>query len=82
MDKEKFPRLNDEQFPVLFENDKIRVFKNPSDEIFVETKDFEHSVQMRVSTQRHSLLVTAGNGNGIMTPSSINGLPAFVVRQP
>jgi hypothetical protein len=70
-------RYDGTQFPILFENSEVIVYKNSSDEIFIETKHAK--VTMRVSPRREGLMVTAGNGNGMFTPSSFNGLPAFVV---
>lgn len=67
--------MNDIQFPILFENTKVKVFNNPSGEIFVLLKI--NNIQIRISDHRDFLIVTAGNGNGRLEPSLVGGLPAF-----
>ena len=64
-------------FPILYEDHHVRVYKNPSSEIFVENKGNEKST-IRVSTDRDGFSVTAHNG--VLTPWAVNGLPAFLVR--
>jgi len=69
-------RHDDENFPILFEDNQIQVYKNPSGEIFVENKQNKNST-MRISTYGVGFQVTAHDAN--LSPWAINGLPAFVV---
>lgn len=64
-------------FPILFEDQDLRVYKNPSGEIFVENKGNEKCT-IRIGGGRDGLRVTAHDGT--FTPWAINGLPAFIVR--
>ncbi|GEM_PF-2301829 len=64
-------------FPILYEDHTVRVFKNPSGEIFVENvRGVEATI--RIGADRDGLSVTAHDGT--FTPWAINGLPAFLVR--
>lgn len=40
-----------EDFPILYERDGVRIYKNPSDEIFI--KDTESGVTMRFSRSHY-----------------------------
>lgn len=48
--KQRYKYDND-QFPILFENSDLRIYKNPSDEIFV--KDKRSGAQMRIDAYPH-----------------------------
>jgi hypothetical protein len=66
-----------EQFPVLFENAMIKVFKNPSDEIFIEHK---HSgVQLRIADMSNDLSILFST-NSVIVPYSMNGLSQILVK--
>ncbi len=40
-----------EDFPILFEDSHVRVYKNPTDEIFVE--DIKSGAKMRINSYRY-----------------------------
>jgi hypothetical protein len=44
-----------ENFPILYENDRVLVYKNPTNEIFVE--DVRSGVTMRISSHPHGGLL-------------------------
>ena len=63
-------------FPVLFEQGNLMVYKNSSDEIFVQNGD----TTIRITPfYKSGFKITAGNGKGRLEPTSVNGLPAFQV---
>ncbi len=65
-----------QSLPTVYEDSRVRVFHNCSGEIFVENK--ETGINIRISQDNKSLVVTTHDG--FMTPWSVNGLSAFVVR--
>ena len=44
-------KFGNEGFPILFENGPVRVYKNPSNEIFVE--DIRSGATMRINSYPH-----------------------------
>jgi len=48
---------DNEQFPILFRDGKVKVYKNPTNEIFVE--DVATGAQMRISSNGRGLGFTA-----------------------
>ena len=58
----------------LFENNRVRVFLNSSDEVFIHDKP--NNQTLRVSDSRYEgFVITCQNAH--MTPYAINGLPAI-----
>lgn len=48
--------MKHESFPVVFENDRIQIYRNPSNEIFVENKG--SGVKIRISADKDVLQFT------------------------
>lgn len=70
-------QTHDDDFPILFEDSRIKVYQNGSGEIFVENKRNKKAT-VRISSDGGSYLrITAHDGT--MTPGSINGLSAIYV---
>jgi hypothetical protein len=73
---------------LLYETTEIEVRRNSSGEIFVSPKsaewrqgglNWEYGPTIRISPKRRNLVVTSQNA--IYTPTSINGLPGFIVSK-
>jgi hypothetical protein len=69
----------------IFENSSVKVYMNPSNEVFVEGKTYGKPMKpnptVRISVGGADIahiIVTAQSCN--MTPWSVNGLPAIEVR--
>ena len=62
----------------VYEDGKVRINKNPSGEIFVANKQ-DGDVALRIGTSRGRMKVTCYDG--VFIPSSMNGLPGFVVQK-
>ena len=78
MEKHMF---NSVQFPILYETPEIVVYRNPSGEVFIKTKTREKKdVTIRIG--KHVLGIGITTDDGVMTPSSSNGLQQIVVRHP
>ena len=58
----------------LFENVDMRIYMNPSAEIFVHNKRTDVTLRMNCKSSYTTLTFDAARSN----PSSINGLPAFL----
>ena len=70
-------KYGSENFPILFQDGRLQVYKNPSGEIFVEDMR-DKGVEIRISLGQDGLTVTSQTG--ALTPWATNGLPAFLVR--
>ena len=64
-------RFGSDQFPVLFEDGRVRVYKNPTNEVFVE--DIRSGATMRINSYGHGdgIEFTA---NGRVEPIQVNGM--------
>ena len=64
-------RYRNSDFPILFQDGDVRVFKNPSNEIFVE--DIRSDATMRINSYGHGegLQFTA---EGRVEPIQVNGM--------
>jgi hypothetical protein len=61
----------------LFETDKVRLYSNPSDEVFVHNK--YTGVTLRIGVNRNNTRLTADSAR--WSPTSVNGLPAFTLTK-
>jgi hypothetical protein len=68
----------DDQFPVLFKDGRLKVYKNPSGEIFVE--DVRTGALLRIGTDGRGLMLTAF-GHKIQ-PEVVGGSIGYSVRIP
>lgn len=62
---------------IVFESSTIVVYVNSSEEVIVELK--QNHISVRVTPNVEHISVTSQNG--IMTPWSVNGLPAIKVTK-
>ena len=71
-------RFGSDQFPVLFEDGRVRVYKNPTNEVFVE--DIRSGATMRISSHGHGegLQFTV---NGRVDPIQVNGMIGWHVSR-
>ncbi len=67
----------DEQFPILYENDEIRIFKNPSNEIFVESVKACAESRIRINISGGNLLFTT---NQDVRPIPHNNMVAWLIE--
>ena len=68
---------NGKQFPEIFRNKKVRIYLNPSEEIFIE--DIESGVTIRLNNYYHSeggLLFTT---SGIVEPIRLSNMIGWSV---
>lgn len=78
LDPKKFAH-NSEQFPIFYYDGKIRIYKNPSNEIFVE--DLDSRVSMRISQYpdgRRGLRFTTDH---LVEPTVMNGMIGWRVSR-
>lgn len=68
-------RFGGDQFPILFEDGEKRVYKNPTNEIFVE--DVRSGATMRINS-RGGLLFTV---TGDVRPTVVNGMIGWHVSR-
>jgi len=66
----------DEQFPVHFEHSNLRVYSNPSGEVFVEDK--RTGVYLRVQSEREGGLTFTTSGR--MEPVPVNNMIGWRVE--
>ena len=57
---------NSDQFPILFEGAGVRIYKNPSNELFIE--NIGSGVTMRLKASRGGLEFTAFDGGVTVQP--------------
>ncbi len=69
-------RLNEEQFPALFDDGKIRVYKNPCNEIFVQ--NVATGATMRINSDRQGLTFTAFSHS--VQPVVVAGSIGYAIR--
>ncbi len=74
-DSSKFLRGN-RNFPILYKDERLIVYKNPLGEIFIES-NYPHSVGLHIQGSINGLIVTASKGT--LTPTSVSGQDAFRV---
>ena len=65
-----------ENFPILYEDNFILVYRNPSGEIFIENL-LEPSISIRVRAKDRYLIVTSSSAN--LLPTEVNGLQGIKV---
>jgi hypothetical protein len=56
------------EFPILYEDMEIRVFKNPSNEIFVENRRSGLQMRIKAESSGEFIFIT----NGVLDPIQIN----------
>ncbi len=64
-------------FSILYSDNDLRVYKNPSGEIFIESVRYPN-MGLRVGMHNRNLVATASKGN--LAPTSVSGLDAFKVN--
>lgn len=65
----------------IFDNENVKVERNGADEIFVTPKArTTRGTYLRISPQGTVLVITGQYGTTYI-PTSVNGLPGFVVTQ-
>lgn len=71
-------RFGSDQFPILFEDGRVRVYKNQTNEVFVE--DVQSGATMRINSYGHGegLQFTAV---GDVRPTVINGIVGWHVSR-
>lgn len=67
--KDKF---GGDQFPILFEDGRVRVYKNPTNEIFVE--DIRSGATMRINSYPHLDGGLQFTTDGRVEPVQVNGM--------
>lgn len=77
VDRKKFVD-GDENFPILYEGGGLRVFRNPSGEIFVE--DILTSTRMRISAYPAGAGGLQFTANGRVDPLITNGCIGWRIR--
>ena len=64
-------REREEQFPTLFKQGNLRVFKNPSNEVFVE--DLKSGAQIRINAETRGKGGLEFTANQLVEPTVVNG---------
>lgn len=72
---EKKYKHGSENFPILYEDTRVRIYKNPSDEIFVES--ISSNVAMRISPLRGVGLMFTTKER--VEPTWINNMIGWVI---
>jgi len=62
----------------IYESERLRITMNPAGEIFVINKQ-DGDLALRISPERGRMVVTCAGG--VLTPSALNGLSAFVAER-
>lgn len=84
MEKKQHFWRESENFPILYENVDIVVFKNPAGEIFVQKTSRVADTEgpcIRIGCFGHTELVVTANNGGLI-PWAVNGVSAFRVKSP
>jgi hypothetical protein len=71
-------RFGSDQFPILFEDGRVRVYKNPTNEVFIE--DVRSGTTMRINAYGHGegLQFTAV---GDVRPTVVNGMVGWRISR-
>ena len=70
-------RMDNEQFPVLYEDGTVKIYKNPTNEIFV--KNLKSGAEMRITPRKEKLELTTHGS--YMKPCIINGSIGYTVSK-
>ena len=65
--------------PILYEDSKLKVYKNPSGEIFIQSVLYS-DICLRVEVLGNTITAIAHKGN--LAPTSVGLLEAFRVKRP